>query len=466
MTTEIRRFGAAVLLGFFALAVGLAYWQVVRSEELNTRPDNPRLIEESLRTLRGTIFAADGTVLAETTPDGRRLYHDPSLAQTIGYMSVRFGVSGLEQAYHEYLVGEKGVDPLTALVNEVVGRPAQGNDLVLTIRPEVQQAAAEALGGRPGAVVALDPRTGAVLAMVSAPGYDPNTLDEEGEALLTDPAEPLLNRATQGLYTPGSTYKTVTAAAALDSGYATPSSRFECRQPYVVQGFRIECRNLPPGLTQYDFVRAYAYSVNATFAQIAVDLGAATWVEYSRRFGMGSALPFDIPTAETQISASPLDPVLLANSGFGQGELLVTPLQMALVVAAVANGGELPRPYLVQEIRSPEGRVLEVHRTEMLRRVMGEQAAADLLAMMETAVNEGFGQQARVPGVRVGGKTGTAETGRRDAAGNMISHAWFTAVAPVDDPQVAVAVIVEDAGQGSVVAAPIAREVMAAALGR
>lgn len=467
MSREIRRVAAVFLLGFLSLTIGVAWWQVVRAQRLDDRSGNPRVAELSVRAPRGAILADDGTVLAHSAvgPDGdlHRVYTTPSLAQTVGFVSSRFGASGIEAAMNDYLSGERGGDALSRIWADISREPVRGNDVVLTIDPKVQTAAAQALGNRPGAVVALDPRTGAVRALVSQPGFDPNAIDEEGEALLKDPAGPLLNRATQGQYPPGSTFKTVTAAAAIDSGAYPPNATFKCPSGYVVQGFVIVCKNVPAGVPQYDFAHAYAWSVNANFAEIAVTLGAPTLVDYARRFGFDRTIPFDIPLATSRVinPGNSFNDVLLASTGFGQGQLSVTPMEMALVVAAIANNGVLMQPYLVEQVRSPDGSVLMQHQPKALDQAVSAQTAAAVRGFMVTDVREGFGQAAAIPGVEVGGKTGTAEIAQGD-----VTHAWFTSIAPASDTQIAVAVIVENAGQGSAVAAPIAQAVMRAVLGK
>ncbi len=467
MTKEIRRAAAAITLAFVALTGGLIWWQIVRAGALNQQPGNPRVIAATERTDRGTIFAANGAVLVSSEPAAgggyQRIYHDRTLAATLGYLSTRYGVAGLEDTLNRHLSGQTGGSARDQIVSDLLRDAPRGNDVVLTIEPRIQAAAAEALGDRPGAVVAIDPRTGAVLAIVSAPTYDPNRIDLDAARLLLDPGRPLFNRATQGQYPPGSTFKTVTAAAALDSGTHARDARFRCPSGYAVGGFVIACKGIPPGTRDFDFAHAFAWSVNATFAEMAVKMGAGALIQTARALGFEERIPFDIPLTVSRLlqPGRSFDDVLLANTGFGQGELAVSPLQMALVAAAVANDGMLMQPRLVYEIRSPDGEVLERHEPAAIRRAMSPETAATLRGFMETAVREGFGGKAAVPGVRVGGKTGTAEIG----AGAQ-THAWFIAIAPVEQPSIAVAVVVERGGQGSEVAAPIAGAVLKAALGR
>lgn len=466
MPARIGHVALIFLFGFLVLTAGASYWQVIRGEDLNSRPSNPRVAELSAREERGTIWSADGVALArsERGQDNirRRIYRFPSLAHTIGYVSIRYGVSGLEERYAGELGGARAGDALAQLWRRMDAGTLRGDDLVLTVDTRIQEAAAQALGDRPGAVVALDPKTGAVLAMVSSPTFDPNRLAEEGEALINDPGMPLINRAIQGEYAPGSVFKTITAAAGLETDAYQQNSRFTCVNALVVQGFVIPCKGPPPGVREYDFAHAYAWSVNATFAEIGLRVGGQELAATARRMGFDERIPFDLPVAESHLlrSGSAFDEVLLANTAFGQGQLSVTPLQMALVAAAVANNGTIMQPYIVSEVRGADGSVRHTHQARAWRQAITPQTAAALRGFMVTAVREGFGAAAAVPGIQVGGKTGTAETGADE------THAWFTAIAPAEDPRIVVAVIVENAGQGSSVAAPIAASVIASALKR
>jgi peptidoglycan glycosyltransferase len=467
MTSAIRRSAAVVLLAFLTLSAGLVYWQVLRAQSLDGSPSNPRTAEASQTEQRGTIFDSGGDVLARSVEglDGRfqRQYKDSSLAQTIGYLSTRYGVDGLESSFDGYLSGSQGSDPFTAIWADITRSPTRGNDLVLTIDPALQRTAAAALGDRPGAVVVLDPKTGAVLAIASSPTYDPNQIDSRGEALLQDADKPLLNRATHGLYPPGSTYKTVTAAAALDSGTVKPTDSYQCANDGIlIRGFRIACTNAPAGETQWDFQRAFAYSINATFAQVAVQIGAPRFTDYSHRFGVGEDLTFDTDVARSLVAqpGSTLDEVLLASSGFGQGQLAVTPLQMALVAATIANGGLEPTPYLVSQVRDADGRVIETRRPDPRGQVVRPDTARTMNQFMLSAVGE-FGSSAGLSGMDVAGKTGTAETGTA-----ATPHSWFIGYSPSSRPGIALAVIVENGGAGSQTAGPIAAKIFNAALGR
>jgi peptidoglycan glycosyltransferase len=458
---RVRAAGAFALLGLFVLFGALAYWQVFRTD-LAERDGNPRVLSAFTDPLRGRLLDRAGNVLVSSAPDGTRQYTDVSLAHVVGYLDARYGSQGAELAFNRELAGEEAAGSLRAAVDAEFRRSARaGLDVRLTIDPTVQAAAAEALGGRAGAVVALDPRNGDVLAMVSVPGYDPASLATNGEALLSDPASPLLNRATQGNYPPGSTFKTVTASSALEHGTITPDTRVTCPGEIVIDGFPISCRNVPQGPGTYPFRNAFTYSVNAIFGEVGVKLGWGNLLETARRFGFGSALDFTLDTAPTQIVAPGEAPTktLLASTAFGQGQILATPLQMAVIAATIANDGVMVRPHLGLTAEA-NGEVVAKVDEPGSRRVLSSGVASTMRDFMVAVIDAQQAAGVAIPGVKVGGKTGTAESG------TGTSHAWFIAFAPASQPTVAVAVVVEDGGRGGEVASPIAGAVLRAALAR
>lgn len=450
------------IVAFVALSGGLAYWQILRAADLNSRANNPRVAAVAHSKDRGSILDRNGGVLAHTDPNnpGPRGYVRPSLSQVIGYSSIRFGQTGIELSMHDFLSGQKATDVIQFLWNEVLGQRTKGDNVVLTIDPKIQDAAATAMGDRIGAAVALDPRSGEILAMISNPTYNANAIDEQGEALKADPRNPLLNRATQGLYPPGSTFKTITAAAALETGAWTIDKKFTCHTAIFIEGFRIACANVPEGEGTYDFGFGYAHSINALFAQVGVDIGWGTLREYTNRFGFGSDLGMEIDVSRSTVGNG-TSKVSLATTAFGQGDLLVTPLQMALVAAAVANRGVVPQPHLVLRVDDVNGKPVLTRGASERGRAMNERVASILRDLMVRNVKEAAGAPAAIPNVAVAGKTGTAETGKPEE----LPHAWFIGFAPADNPKVAVAVIIEHAGFGGSVAAPIAGQIMRAALG-
>jgi peptidoglycan glycosyltransferase len=353
-----------------------------------------------------------------------------------------------------------------------------GNDLVLTIDPQVQQVALDQLEGNCGAAVALDPRTGAVLAMASSPPYNPNLVEDRfGEILAArgpcTPAAPLLNRATQGLFIPGSTFKVITASAALESGRFTPESRFDDPGYCIEYGKRVSNfadQSGPEAFGNVTFREALQNSINSVFCNIGKELGPQAILEQAERFGFYELPPLETPESERRASGlyqrgrlifpddpNAVDPGRLA---FGQERLLATPLQMAMVAAGIANGGVVMRPYVVDRILKPDGDILTKTSPDEYSEAVSPQTSAEITAMMELAVQAGTGTAAQIPGVRVAGKTGTAETGRPGE-----NDTWFIAFAPADAPRVAVAVALSNqAGTGGGTAAPIARSIMQAVL--
>lgn len=453
--------GTAGILATFVFFAALAYWQVFRTD-LAESEGNPRVLADFNRPGRGRVLDRDGNVLVETNADGTRVYHDSSLAQVLGYLSARYGTQGVELAFNDVLSGKSEPASLGDALNAEFDRAdTQGNDVRLTINPALQAVAVEALAGRKGAVVALDPATGEVLAMVSNPTFDPNTLEANGEALLADPGSPLLNRATQGLFPPGSTFKTVTALAVLEHGTIKPDTTVTCPGEIVIDGFPINCNNVPQGTGTYPFRNAFIFSVNAIFGQVGDKLGWDGLLETARKLGFESALPFTIATSPTQVHdpSSELSRVLLASTAFGQGELLATPLQMAVVAATVANGGKLMQPHLGLDILR-DGKRIAAAEPVTGKQVVDKQVANTVRDMMVGVVDNKQANGVAIPGVKIGGKTGTAETGRGT------SHAWFIAFAPAEAPKIAIAVVVEEGGRGGEVASPIAGAIIKAALGQ
>ncbi|HEX5500171.1 MAG TPA: penicillin-binding transpeptidase domain-containing protein, partial [Thermomicrobiales bacterium] len=438
---------------------------------------NPRLAAD-LGTGRGRILDRNGTVLAETIDDGdlpRRVAPDPAAAPVVGYFSPRlYGATGLEAAYDDALAGRASGNALQRELDRLLGRTQPGLDLHLTLDAGLQDLADRELAGRRGAAVLLDARTGAVLALASSPHIDASRLggtDAAGSAdaqaywatIADDPAAPLLPRATQGMLTPGSVFKVITAAAALDSGAATPDSTYEDDGQFTIQGHTIDDPNRPDASqTTWTLTQALGWSLNAVFAQVGLQLGADRLRDMAARFGFGGAIPFDLPVTPSQLASNPGDltnPATLADTAFGQGEIAATPLQMALVAACVANDGRIMRPYLVDRATAQDGGVAWQTEPSVWRRPIGDAAAGELAQMMVWGTTEGGYRAAAIPGYTVGGKTGTAETG------HGTTHAWFIGWASDGPRAYAVAVVVEEGGSGGGVALPIGRDLLAAALG-
>ena len=480
---SIRRLATTTLVGFFLVSVGLVYWQVIRGPELVARADNPALLEEELRTRRGTILARHGEVLAtsEAGPDGRmrRVYPYPALATTVGLFSPRFGVTGLEGSFNQYLSCQRGTDLGSILDDKLFHRPKKGMEVHTTIDLRLQKTLDKAMGEAKGAAVALDPRTGAVLALVSHPFFDPNrlvafddpTAGTYWEVLKRDVDAPLVNRATQGLYAPGSTFKTVTLAAALETGVVTPNIQFshtlnvpnsQHPVPWHANQY-VSCQNHLQ--EQFDLAHAYAYSCNVTFSELGLKIGAEAYTRFARDFGLESKPPLDIEAEASQLFhtknyfGGDERFYALASTAMGQGELAVTPLQMALVAATIANDGVVPSPYLVAEVRDLNGAVVWQRKPQGWRQAVSAATARLVAEAMVVGVEDGWAAPAKVAGVKVAGKTGSAQVGPSGKP-----HSWFIGFAPADNPQVAVAVIKEFGGPGSLEAAPVARALFEAVL--
>jgi peptidoglycan glycosyltransferase len=461
-----RAIGRLVLLFVAAYALLFArqlYVQTVEGPQLAGNPHNPRTA--LLAPYRGSILARDGTVLARSTASGREYPLGPALAQVVGYDSARYGSSGLESAFDRDLAARPvSNDPIAALqqlIGNVPSQPAlRGASVITTLDPVIQSALFESLRAYPRAAgVVLDPRTGEVLALASVPSFDPGAVDVAFSRIASDATSPLLDRATDGLYPPGSTFKIFTAASALEAGTVTPDSTFDDPGYFRVGDFVVHDDEGEATGSQ-DLAGAFALSSNVDFAQVALSLGSERWFEAAHAWGLGEPLDFTLPVARDHLPLpASVTPSILAQLGFGQADLLVTPLRMALVAATIAEDGTAPRPYLVSAVRS-RGRDFERGRPAELSSPISPGVAAEVREMMVAVVERGTGMAAALPGVTVAGKTGTAT----NPAGR--SHAWFVAFAPAGSAKVAVAILVENAGYGGAVAAPIARRVLAVALAR
>ncbi len=462
INTTIRRFASLVLLCFLALAGRLWYVEITEGPAISSHSSNPRHV--ALQAGRGRVLATDGTLLAYSDGDRRVYPFGAELAHSVGYVSSRYGASGIEDAYDQALSPpDISGDPLGQLEEiraAIEGHAAMlhGDDVVTTIVPAIEGELYRRLSRYERAAgIVLDPHTGAVLAIASVPSFDPSAIDDEFSALSIDPMSPLLSRATQGLYPPGSTFKMFTASAALDSGAVTPDSRFE-DPGYLVIGNAVLHDNEGEATGDQDVTTAFALSSNVDFGQIALKTGLDTFYEYLQRFGIGAPLDFQIPASSSEVP--PKDDVTageLAQMGFGQGELAVTPLQMALIAATIANGGDEPRPYIVRQIRRGNV-VLSAFPAGTLASPISADTADEVKNMMIAVVERGTGTVASLPGVTVAGKTGTATNPHGQP------HSWFVCFAPAENPRAVVAIVVENAGYGAAVAAPVARDVLAIAL--
>jgi peptidoglycan glycosyltransferase len=477
----VKLFGFIVVL--FAVLVGFtSYWSVFDAKSLKEEDVNARPLLEQQQIRRGRILAADGTVIAKSVAKGKgealrfvRRYPEGKLyGHPIGYSFVRYGDSEFEQFHNDTLVGEDS--EFSSILDELTGRNQEGDDIVTNIDPVAQRTALsdlEAAGF--GAVVAIEPSTGAVKAMVSNKPYDPNRVPEDFGQLSTNGVErPLYDRATQGQYPPGSTFKVVTAAAGLESGVITPETTIDAPGSIDDEGHEL-ANDFNEDFGPIALDTALTNSVNTWFGQLGQQLGNDKLFETMEKFGFNSTPPIDLPEDQVEKSGvfeegTPLtarDPVDLARVAIGQERLLATPLQMAMVAAAVANGGKLMKPQIWKRVVDPDGRVTDRLDPSEYSRPISAETAAELTTAMEGVVSAGTGTNAAISGVPVAGKTGTAETPGNAACGGgeEENQAWFIGFAPADDPKIAIAASVECTEQfGNDVAAPIFRDVAEAIL--
>jgi len=468
VNAQIRNLFAVIVILFALLVVWTTRWTVIDATALNNNPLNSRTLITALKVKRGRILTAGGETLARSVRQPKSGYYSrtypqgPLFAQPVGYSNLVRGQSaGLEKYRLDDLKGAQTT--LNSVFGPLGGNQNVGDDVYTFLDAKAQQLARQELAGRPGSVVALDPRTGAVLTMYSNPTYDNN----HPNAPCSDACQ--LNRATQGQYPPGSTFKVVTATAGIDSGKYTANSTINGDSPKTISGVPLNNDN-NQSFGPITLTKALTDSVNTVFAQVAENVGRRTMTKYMKRFGFYDLPPIDLPRRELAQSrpfkpngrpylpASPNEDI--GRIGIGQGGLLVTPIQMAMVAAAVANDGKLMEPRLTDKVVDPDGRTVQTIQPQVYDQVMSPQTASAVNQMMRTVVDEGTGTPAKLgSGVPFAGKTGTASIG---TTGSGLTQPWFIGFAPANDPKVAVAVTIEKTNGefGGQVAAPIARDVV------
>ena len=495
MNRQLVRLALVAVVLLVALVVATTYWQAWAAGGLAARQDNAVELVSQFQVARGLILASNGTTVFAANRKVRRngqsfyfrRYPAHGLAaQTIGYSTSALSQTGLEESLNDYLTGATTnlSNAIQRTLDRLGGGTVYGDSVVLTLNAGAQALAQQLLGDRCGAVVAMNPRTGAVYVMASSPTYDPNLVDKPGgyaKILKIQGAckgsSALLNRATDGLFTPGSTFKMVTAAAAIDSGAFTPTSGFNDPGYCVEYGKHVSNagnpdQNGPETYGHVTLAQGFEHSINSVFCNVGKQIGGKVILDYAKRFGFYSTPPLETPANQRVPSGLyhdvkgrpvlwfPKDPATAVDPGrlaFGQFNMVATPLQMLLVASAIANGGIVPRPYIVDRILGHDKSVVSRTRPSNLGRAIKPQTAAELTQMMVSVVEGGTGRNAQIPGIQVAGKTGTAET-----AVNNVYTAWFVCFAPADDPKVAVAVVLEDQlnGFGGSVSAPIAKQIL------
>ncbi|MCW4457408.1 penicillin-binding protein 2 [Microbacterium sp. MPKO10] len=484
MNKEMKRVGLVVVAMFLALFVSTTLIQGIQADALAADPRNTRTLYDSYQTERGAILAGD-TVLAASEPTGDRFVYQRTYpegdkyAAVTGYFNPTQGSSGLEHAMNQYLSGTANSQFLDTLNQIIAGQDPKGAAVEVTIDPAVQDAAWEAMQGYTGGLVAIEPKTGRILAMVTTPTFDPNTLaahDSETvldtyNSLLDDPAKPLYNRATSGDQNPpGSTFKVVVAAAAFASGDFTPDSKLPNPATYTPPGTSHKIYNATRGtcgsgdeVTISDAIRL---SCNIPMAELAVELGDEAIRDAAESFGFNDEnITIPLQCGTSRYPQEGLDDAQTALTGFGQGDVRSTPLQMAMVSAGLANEGTVMTPTLVDRVTGRNLEVLQSFAPTVYNEATTPEVAADVSAAMQLSVRSGAASNATIDGVSVAGKTGTAENGSDEPY-----SLWFTGFAPADNPQVAVAVVIEDgggkgqSGSGNAIAAPVAKKVIEAVL--
>ncbi len=478
MNTPIRRLAFVLLAVLGIIVLDLTYLQVIAGPRYRDDLRNPRVAADRSSTERGPIVTREGIVLAESAADEdsaqtfTRSYPEGSLyAHAVGYTTLLFGNAGLEREYARNL--SSGSDlTISGVIDAILGREQGAEGIRLTLSHAVQQTARQALGNQRGAVVAIEPSTGEVLALYSSPSFEPSVLLGEsaaaGDTLAADPLTPLRDRAIDQILAPGSAFKVITAAAALERGVANPDTLYADPLELELPGSTAVIRNADRGVcgdgNEVDLATAFRRSCNTVFGQIGMDTGADSIGEIAEAFGFNRQIPFDLAVVPSVFLTDSLagDPPATAQSAIGQRDVQATPLQMAVVAAVIANDGVVMRPYLVSERFDRDLNVLGQTGPLELRRAISPGTAAALSTMMQDVVEAGTGRAARIEGAIVGGKTGTAQIP------GSAPHAWFIGFANLDGRAVAVAVVVEnggdagESGTGGTVAAPIGRAVMEA----
>ena len=484
MNSAIRRLAVAAIILILALLANATYIQAFRADDLNGRNDNRRTRDEQYSVDRGPILVA-GQPVAESKPSNDRYVYQRTYANGLqyahvtGFYSYLFGRAGIEQTENSQLNGSDPSLVFRRLIDMVTGQRQQGASVALTLNPRAQKAALEGLTkhGYHGAVVALDPKTGAVLASVSTPSYDPNLLashdlkkvDDTWQRLLKDPDKPMLNRAERETYPPGSTFKLVTLAAALSTGRYNKDTQ-------VASPARMDLPQTTADLVNHNgrncggsdnatLLVALRNSCNTAFGRLGLDVGADALRDQAEKFGFGERHLTELGGVASQFPEDPNEPQV-AQTAIGQFDVRGTPLQMAMVAAAIANRGELMKPYLVAAVRTADLKTIEQTKPEALHQSVSPDVADQINQMMVDVVDNGTGKPARMDGIKVAGKTGTAQTSPQRPP-----YAWFVSFAPADDPKVAVAVVIEKAGDkerddiaGGRLAGPIAKAVMEAVI--
>ncbi|MGL5405427.1 MAG: peptidoglycan D,D-transpeptidase FtsI family protein [Propionibacteriaceae bacterium] len=482
MNRPIRRVALVIAIMFALLLGNLTLTTVVRHQQLHSSPYNGRVHDAEFTQNRGPILAGTLAIAKSKASNDRfeyqRSYPQGSVyASVTGYFAYNYGATALERSYSSQLAGTSDSQWMQRLIDQMSGKEPKGASVETTIVPKIQEAAVNAMGKNKGAIVALDPQTGAILALLTTPTFDPNQLathdfaaaSEAATNLEKDPNVPLTNRAVREIYPPGSTFKLVTVAAALEAGkkpetlVATPSELTLPQTTNTLGNQDSRCGN-----TQQSIDRALQLSCNTTFANLGLELGESKLAEQASKFGFGQSFLPELSGVSSQFPSN-MSNAQVMMSAIGQYDVNSTPLQMAMIAGAIANNGTLMKPYLVKSVKGPNLETIEETEPSKLSQAMSADNAKLLQQMMRNVVTKGSGTLAQVPGVATGGKTGTAEHGD-----SKNPYGWYVAYGPSQNPRIAVAVFVEESvgytsdaqlHAGYSIASPIAQKVLAASLG-
>jgi len=447
---------------FLALVVYLKFIQLFKSKSLIANTYNRRQVKIEENTARGNIYDRNGVLLAYSEKNGEqqeRIYpFGPLYSHAIGYNSKVYGKSLIEAAYNRELLGINEYSQVFGMASSSNYPGRKGDNIYLTIDHELQALGGELLQGRKGAVVAMDPKTGEVLALVSSPSFNPGAkeLEKNWQVMVESQDAPFLSRATQGLYPPGSTFKILITAAAIEKGLE--NEIYNDKGSIVIDEREIR-NSAGKAYGEIDLKEALAVSSNVVYAQLGVTLGEGSLKDIAQRAKFGKEIDFDIPVSASRFPHDSMSKTDLAESAIGQGKVLVTPLHMSMITSGIANGGVMMKPLLVKKLEDPDGKTDKDAKSAEYSKIMSKDVSEKIKVMMQEVVVSGTGHNAAIQGINVAGKTGTAEN-ELSVKKKAKEHSWFVGFAPVEDPKIAVAVIVEYGGSGSDTAAIIARNII------
>ncbi|TFZ39278.1 penicillin-binding protein 2 [Soehngenia longivitae] len=453
---KILRVLSLMVLLNVTLVLYLSYFQIFQADKIKQSSYNKRLWANEDKVLRGSFYDRNKKVLVYSEKDEEekinRIYkYDHLYSHIIGYSSREYGKAGLEKSYNSYLLDEGNFFDISG-VKELLDKESIGNDIVLTIDHDMQLKTRELLLGKKGSIITMNPKTGEIYSMISMPDFNVNTLKDDWDKIIDDTNSPLLNRATQGLYPPGSTFKIITALSSLQNNI--DNDDFTCTGSTTINGYTIrDYDSKSHGIV--DMNEAFRVSCNTYFAEIAVKLGQSNILQTSEKFYFNKDFDFDLDIKKSSFPTNKMDKTELAASGIGQGKILATPLEMLMVASGIANDGNIVKPHLVSKVLTHDGILVKSNDIEILSNAGSHNDVEQIKNMMVEVVENGTGTQAKINGITVAGKTGTAE----NASGN--NHAWFVGFAPAEDPKIAVVVLLEEEGStGGSKAAPIAGELI------